>query len=402
MARLRVLVSAYACGPDDGPEAGAGWAFATAAAQRHDVHVVTRQRFAPSIEAALERDPELRRHLTVEFLDLSDRVLRLKRRGWDVYWYYLLWQRALGRRARELHARDPFDVLHHVTFANDWMPCGLVAVPDVPLVWGPVGGASRVPLRRVGRWLGLRGLLVEVVRPGLTAPLRRRYGDRAARRAAIVVAQNDGVADRFSFADRVVVEPNAAITPPDDLGADRGARRADDTGAPVALYVGRLLGWKGPRLVLTALARPQLRDWRLRIYGDGPDRESLERLCERLGVADRVEFRGHASRDEIFEAYAESDVFVFPSMHDQAGWVVAEASTVGLPVVCLPLGGPPILARPNDHVAPLEGDLVGNLVAAVLSARQAGGVRHERWSPQRLPGLVEDWYSAAAERAVTP
>lgn len=394
MPRPRVLISAYACGPENGPEAGAGWEFATAAARSHDVHVITRRRFAPSIQAELARDPELRAHLTVEFLELSERVLRLKRRAWDVYWYYLLWQRALGRRARELHTRQPFDLLHHVTFANDWMPCGLVAVPDVPLVWGPVGGASRVPLRRVGRWLGLRGLLVELVRPALTAPLRRRYGDRAARRATLVVAQNEGVAQRFAFADQVVVEPNAAITLPEDLVVGERTRATEDA-APVALFVGRLLGWKGPRLVLTAFARPQLRDWRLRIYGEGRDRDSLVRLSERLGLTDRVEFLGHASRDEVFRAYTESDVFVFPSMHDQAGWVVAEASSVGVPVVCLPLGGPPILARPNDHVAALEGDLVGNVVEAVLAARRAGGVRHDRWSPARLPGLVEDWYAAA-------
>ena len=61
----RVLVSAYACGPGDEPEAAAGWAFARAAARSHQVHVITRHRFAPAVAAELARDPELARNLTV-------------------------------------------------------------------------------------------------------------------------------------------------------------------------------------------------------------------------------------------------------------------------------------------------------------------------------------------------
>src|SRR5687767_2002847 len=109
-------MSAYACGPGDEPEAAAGWAFAWAAARSHRVHVITRHRFAPAITAELEREPELAERLTVEYLDLSERVLARKRRGSDVYWYYALWQRALARRAAELHRATPFDVGHHVTF----------------------------------------------------------------------------------------------------------------------------------------------------------------------------------------------------------------------------------------------------------------------------------------------
>src|SRR5690606_825811 len=111
----RVLVSAYACGPGDEPEAAAGWAFARAAARSFRVHVITRRRFAPAVDAALARDPGLARPLTVEYLDLSPRLLALKRRGIDVYWYYVLWQRALARRAAELHRKEPFDLGHHVT-----------------------------------------------------------------------------------------------------------------------------------------------------------------------------------------------------------------------------------------------------------------------------------------------
>jgi glycosyltransferase involved in cell wall biosynthesis len=87
-------------------------------------------------------------------------------------------------------------------------------------------------------------------------------------------------------------------------------------------------------------------------------------------------------------------------MRDQAGWAVAEASSIGCPAVVLPLGGPPLLARPNAHVASLSGDVVGNVADAVRAAAAAGGRPHDRWSIERLPARVAQWYDMA--QAVQP
>lgn len=351
--------------------------------------VVTRRRFEPAITEALRRDPSLAEHLHVGYLDLPPALMRWKRRSWDLYWYYVLWQRALGRRARELHELVKFDVAHHVTFANDWLPCGLTALSDVPLVWGPVGGASEVPLWRLRRWLGRRGLATEVARALVTGALRRLFADPVARGAAVVVAQNDAVARRFSSARRVVVEPNAALdsAPPTVAHGRAGPKRA--------LFVGRLVAWKGARLAIATIAHPQADGWCLTIYGEGYERQALERMARDLHVDSRVEFAGYRPRDEILRAYAEADAFLFPSLHDQAGWVVAEASSAGCPVVCLPLGGPPILAGDNAVLASLEGDIVENLARALFAAGQGRGVVHDRWSTTRLPGLLADWYGDA-------
>lgn len=392
--RLRVVMSAAACGPSEEPEASAGWAFATAAAVEHDVWVVTRPRFRSEIEAALVEDPTLAKHLSVHYLDLPAVFLRLRRHSWDLYWYYALWQWALTRVVRKLHQRLDFDVAHHVTFANDWLPCGLNGLRDVPMVWGPVGGASTFSYWRMRRWLGLRGYLGEVVRAIGTGVPRLLWGDPVARRAAVIVAQNDDVASRFRRARRMVVEPNAAMgsTPPVPVVRPDGPK--------TALFVGRLIGWKGARLAIATLAHPVASGWRLRIYGEGYDRERLEHLVADLKLSDRIEFLGHRPRGEVLAAYRTADALLFPSMHDQAGWVVAEASSVGCPVVCLPLGGPPILAGPNGYVASLEGDVVANLAHQLEAAGHGRGVVHSRWSRSRFVSLVNDWYADAVGQAI--
>lgn len=395
--RLRVLVSAYACGPSDQPEASAGWAFATAAAARHDVWIITRSIWVPAIRAALAADPDLARHLHVVGIDLPQRLIDAYRRPRDMYWYYALWQAKLATTARVLHRRISFDVTHHVTFANDWLPSGLALLRDVPFVWGPVGGATRIPVWRLRRWLGVRGVAYEVLRAAATTLPRAIWGDANARRASVVVVQNHDVAHRFRRAQRVVVEPNAALDM-SDL-----PRRVPPTGdaaqSPTAVFVGRLIPLKGVAIALHALARPGAAHWRLTIYGDGPLRGALEALSVTLGVAERVRFAGHVPRSVALGAMAEADALLFPSMHDQAGWAAAEASSMGTPVICLPLGGPPVLAAPNDLVASLDGDIVDAVVGQLRHASRFQGKPHERWSRDRLRALVDDWYSTAIQDA---
>lgn len=390
--RPRVLIGGYACGPVSEPEARAGWELARAATRDHDVWVITRHRFRDAIETALADDPALAERLHVTYLDLSPKVMRFKRHSWDLYWYYAAWQRALGRRARRLHREIRFDVAHHVSFANDWMPCGLTALTGVPLVWGPVGGASTPPALKLSRWLGLRGTATEIVRGSFTAVVRRFVGDRVARRAALVVAQNQQGADHFSRLSDVVVEPNATL--------DGLPPRADDITPRRAVFAGRLIALKGAAMAIDAIARTD--DWTLDLYGDGYEEKRLRARVHRLGLDDRVRFLGHRPRDEVLDAIARAEVFLFPSMRDQAGWVVAEASTIGCPVVCLPLGGPPALAGTNGHVASLEGDVVGNLAAKLREAAAEGGSATDRWSISRLPGLVSEWYRRAIESQESP
>ncbi|WP_419818317.1 glycosyltransferase family 4 protein [Glaciibacter flavus] len=391
----RVLISAFACGPGDEPEANAGWAFVTAAAADHEVWVFARRRFAPAVDAALQTHPELAKRIHMEYLDLADSVVARARRARDVYWYYTLWQREFTRRARRLHADIGFDLVHHVTWANDWLPCGARSVaPGVPLVWGPVGGATRIPLWRLRRWLGARGTRTELLRAVATWLPRRIWGDGMARRAAVVVVQNRDVAERFRRARRIVVEPNAAL---EDLSPRVPRLDAADGTERRAVFVARLIGLKAPRLAVAAVAR--LPHWRLDFYGAGYERRPVEALATKLGVSDRVAFHGHRPRSEVLDAMRGADALLFPSVHDQAGWAVAEASSIGTPVVCLPLGGPPVLAERNGYIAPIEGDVVWNVANALEDAVTNGGVPHRRWSRDRLAPLIRDWYADALRSA---
>ena len=70
----------------------------------------------------------------------------------------------------------------------------------------------------------------------------------------------------------------------------------------------------------------------------------------------------------------EAEVLVFPSLHDQAGFVVAEATAAGLPTVCLNRGGPRLVGG-----TPVEASTPGATAQAL--ARAIERVRNVRPNP---------------------
>ncbi len=395
---MKVVLSASACAPHRGSEPGTGWQWAEAAARRHDVWLLTPTRNREAIDAEIAARDDLGRLHPVyvdepRWIPTDETALRFRRLR------YLAWQRRAGAAARRLHAEHGIDVAHHVTFAADWQPCGLTALDEVPLVWGPVGGATR-PVWSLWRHLGARGLLEEVARSVLTGTGRLLVGRRVARRAAVTVAMNPDVVEALGDAPRrVVVESHVAIDP---NVLSHAAPRPDGSpqGPRTAVFVGRLIGWKGIHLAVEAIARPELADWRLVIFGRGPLEEQLRRRATELGVGDRVDLPGYLPRDGVLDAVARADALVFPSLHDSGGWAVGEAITLGCPVVCLDRGGPALLAGAvGDAVVPVSGRVVEDLAAAwaAVAPRRAPS---RRWTADRLPDVIDDLYAAATSADV--
>lgn len=103
---------------------------------------------------------------------------------------------------------------------------------------------------------------------------------------------------------------------------------------PRALFVGRLVEWKGiyPLLEATAALQREGLVFSLVVVGDGPDAERFDAETERLGIAHlhRVQY---LSPKEMPAMYRACDVLVFPSLDEIWGLVVNEALLSGLPVI---------------------------------------------------------------------
>lgn len=107
---------------------------------------------------------------------------------------------------------------------------------------------------------------------------------------------------------------------------------------PVYLFVGRMMWYKGMKIIIDALAKLKKtgRDFRMVFIGDGADRAEVEADVQSSGIEDRCIFTGAiAQRDTLRAWYCRADLFLFPSTFDTNGLVVREAAACSLASVLI-------------------------------------------------------------------
>jgi glycosyltransferase involved in cell wall biosynthesis len=168
------------------------------------------------------------------------------------------------------------------------------------------------------------------------------------------------------------------------LGANGSWRRANGSHAPAfigssrfehyCLFVGRLTPRKGPDFVIRALAEAE-DDVCCVFAGDGPMRNHVEQLAERLGVADRTAFLGNVDVESLPSLYANADLLILPSVSEASPLVVAEAMACGTPVLATRIAGLPTLVEDWETGFLVHPDNVGELAVALRFLMHDGKLR---------------------------
>ncbi|MHB1941868.1 MAG: glycosyltransferase family 4 protein [Acidiferrobacteraceae bacterium] len=236
-----------------------------------------------------------------------------------------------------------------------------------------------------------------------------RFADR-------IVCVSGGLARRLvptRFCRKVRIVPNAIERRSYEINrliVMGWKRRQNLSQWPVITCVGRLSPEKGHRVLLDAahgLAHSGHK-FHLVIVGDGPERATLERMSDRLGLRDWVRFLGQ--RRDMDMIYAASDILVLPSFKEGMPNVVLEAMANGLAIVATRVGGvsemvrdgqEALLVRPND-----AGELRCALERLVCSpdlvhalACSAQKSLFPRFSVAERVGRIERIYRELAEEA---
>jgi len=100
-------------------------------------------------------------------------------------------------------------------------------------------------------------------------------------------------------------------------------------GVPCFLFIGRLMWYKGLRIILDALDRLDMEDddFRMVIVGGGGDELGVRKYAHELGLDGKVIFTGPVrDREKLRAWYSRADLFLFPSTFDTNGLVVREAA----------------------------------------------------------------------------
>jgi glycosyltransferase involved in cell wall biosynthesis len=122
---------------------------------------------------------------------------------------------------------------------------------------------------------------------------------------------------QLQLAENVVLEVGGAVT----------------AGAPDLVFVGRLVEHKNPMFAVEALSKLPGNSVRLGIVGKGELKNDLVSLAQRYGLGSRVSFLSDLTDDELGTVLRSASVVLSPSEREGFGLVVAEALSVGTPVV---------------------------------------------------------------------
>ena len=164
--------------------------------------------------------------------------------------------------------------------------------------------------------------------------------------ADMVFTPNRGTADilrEYGYHGEIEVIPNGTeLIPPTE--AERKAQ-ADAARARFGmkfplftmLFVGQHRWEKNTRLIIEALSllKKQYRKQFLMVFvGTGPEAADMKRLVKELHLTEEVRFLGQVTDRKVLTSfYAATDLFIFPSLYDNASIAVREASAYRVPSI---------------------------------------------------------------------
>lgn len=137
----------------------------------------------------------------------------------------------------------------------------------------------------------------------------------------------------YGYQGRFVIMQNGI-----DIGEEAALADISDMNlredVPQLLFVGQQDFKKGTRQLLDAcgILRREGQPFQLVMVGEGQDQNALKKHCGELGISDSVIFTGRISdRPRLMAIYKQAELFVFPSVYDNAPLVVREAALEGTP-----------------------------------------------------------------------
>jgi len=334
---LRVLIVAYACEPGKGSEAEVGWGWLLQISKFAEVFLITRKNNVPSVSDGLKKLGI--GNVKVFGFDLP-KVLRFWKKGErGVYLYYFLWSFWVFIPAFRLSLKYDVDVVHHLTFVNNWIPPGVALIPK-KFIWGPIGTNPAIPFKscdKVSRWM--KSFLREALK--ILARTLNPLTYIALLRAKVLIAINKDLKRDFPFnlfCRKIVVIPAIGL---DGGWINREGKFSFGEREEVnILYVGRVYDVKGWWLLCPIIREvlEKRENVKFTIILSGGEMDALAHCLTGISK-ERVEVLGKIPREKLLAYYDESDIFLFPSF-EGGGMVVLEAMARGIPVVCFDFGGP--------------------------------------------------------------
>jgi glycosyltransferase involved in cell wall biosynthesis len=353
-----------------------GWSLSRAIAASTSAHLVTQIRNRDAIvRAGLVEGRDFTaldsEKIAAPLYRAADRVRGGRNVGWTtlaavaaVGYYYFEW--LVWKRFGDAIRHHEFDIVHRITPLSPTIPsilAGLCSRVSIPFVLGPLNGGVEWPKefdsarRREREWLSYVRFAYKLL-PGYRSTLVNSAAIIAGSRSTL-----SGIPTRFRH--KCFYVPENAV----DLARFSDGKPKPPWGILRACFVGRLVPYKGPDMLMEAVASVvRSGQLQLDIIGDGPMMSELRTFVHDNSLEGGVVLHGWIAHEKLQSVMCESQLLLFPSIREFGGGVVLEAMALGIVPVVVDYAGPGELV--NDAVGfkiPLtnRSSIVANLGAVV-------------------------------------
>ncbi|MCJ7874220.1 glycosyltransferase [Phaeobacter sp. J2-8] len=358
MTKRRVLVIAEAANPEWVSVPLVGWSLADALRDVADVHLVTHLRNRDAILRAgyvegrdatfIDSDS-----LAKPLWKLGEKLRLGDGKGWTTLQAlnalaYPHFERLVWRKFGAALKGGEFDLVHRVTPLSPTLASPIArrcARAGVPFMMGPLNGGVPWPEGFNAERLRERELLSY-----LRSAYRYLPGHHSTlRHAAAILTGSRHTQSEIpqKFQDKVIYLPENAVDPA------RFSRVSEAGSGPLrACFIGRLVPYKGPDMLLAAAA-PLLKSgaMTLDLIGDGPMMADLRAQVAADNTEAAVTFHGWLPHQEVQTVAARCHMLSFPSIREFGGGVVLEAMALGLVPMVVDYAGPGELITPDTGIA---------------------------------------------------
>lgn len=336
---LKVLISAYACGPNLGSEPGMAWNWIIALSEFCEIVVITECDYKNEILIELNR-LQSKYKPAFYFIDigLKGRSLAKQQGKWSFYLYYRDWQRKAHSLALKLLKEQEFDIIHQLNMIGYREPGYLWKIKSKPIIWGPIGGYAQMNWSFI-RYLEIKDIIQYTLRNTLNS-FQMRFSLRVRKAIFNSTELISASIDSYRCIKKIYGKESILINETGAKYLPQNVKKNNESGELKILWVGRMLGLKALPIALEALASlPQDIKYNFKIIGSGNNFVKWQNKCRNMSIYKNCDFLGQISHQHVDELLKKSDILLFTSLQEGTPHVVLEALTSGVPVICHDING---------------------------------------------------------------
>lgn len=340
---MKVLASVYACSPYDGSERAVGWNWITELDKYHMITAITSYKYKNDIEDYCHKNPDVLQNTRFIYVDVPNTE-------WHVGYkferfYYILWQKQALKVAKKITKEEKFDLVHHITYVTCVLPTYMHKL-GLPFLYGPVSGGENTPTV-IQYPMSRKDKCTEYVRrlSQIFFSITPNYY-KTMKKATLILATTEETKKSIPRKYREKVQVFQSIGLKEDMFFPEPCKKNNKS--PHFLIAGRMLYWKGFELGIAAFIQALKKgtDAELTVLGDTEGNRNYERHMENLKtmcgdyLERKIRFVSSVEHSKMKSFYDGFDVLLNCSLRDSGCFVVMEAMSRSLPVICVNTGGP--------------------------------------------------------------